>query len=337
MWVLAKALWHPEADNQALVAEFCHGFYGPGGPAMLKYIEAIHRPVRENARLYVSCYNDFTAPWPAPGVLAEAEGFLREAESAVARDPVLLDRVRLAHVPLQYVMAVRQPSSTTWNQIEKRFGKIDPAAFAGSLADRLDQFFVQTGKPWGMDETGGRSFPDFIAYLRQWGAKAGPAGDALPPELRGTEDFRLIHPWQIEQQKLNWGNRPFADPEASDGWAMRGKDEGWTMGYSFVATDDFTPGKRYKLFARVQCPQPTTEGDAFACGIYGKESLPRLDRKVPTALLTPGKYQVLEIGTLDMQPSHAFWIALVKGKNGYAVSEVRLDCLWLRGVEDREK
>jgi hypothetical protein len=36
MWVLAKALWNPEADNQALVAEFCLGFYGPGGPAMLK-------------------------------------------------------------------------------------------------------------------------------------------------------------------------------------------------------------------------------------------------------------------------------------------------------------
>ena len=46
--------------------------------------------------------------------------------------------------------------------------------------------------------------------------------------------------------------------------------------------------------------------------------------------LRPGKYQVVEIGTLEMQPGHAFWIALVKGKNGYAVPEVRLDCFWLK-------
>jgi hypothetical protein len=330
MWVLAKALWNPDVDNRTLVAEFCHGFYGPAGPAILRYIEAIHRPVRENAGLYVSCYNDFTVPWLAPEVLTEAEGSLREAEAAVAKDPVLLDRVRLAHVPLQYVLAVRQPSSTTWKQIEQRSGKINRTAFATSLADRLDQFFIKTGKPWGMDETGGRGFPEFVTYLRQWAAKAGPSGDALPPELRGVEDFRLIHPWQIEQQKLNWGNRPFADPEASDGWVMRAKDEGWTMSYNFVAGDDFTPGKRYTLFVRVQCPPPMTGGDAFACGIHGKEPLPRLDKTVPTSLLTPGRYQVVEIGTLEIEPGHAFWIALVKGKNGYAVPEVLLDCFWLR-------
>jgi hypothetical protein len=336
MWVLAKALWHPEADNQALVAEFCHGFYGAAGPAMLKYIEAIHRPIRKDSGLYVSCYNDFTSPWLMPEVLVELEGFLREAEAAVAKDAVLLDRVRLAGVPLRYVTAVRQPSSGTWKAIERKFGRVNRAEFATSVADHLDQFFIKTGKPWGMDETGGRSFPDFVAYLRQWGAKAGPAGDALPPELRGTEgDFRLIHPWQIEQQKLNWGNRPFADPEASDGWAMRAQDEGWTMSYNFVPGDDFTPGKRYALFVRVRCPSPTSDGDAFACGIHGKEPLPRLDKIVLTSGLTPGKYQVVEIGTLEMHPGHGFWIALVKGKNGYAVAEVRLDCLWLREAENR--
>jgi hypothetical protein len=255
---------------------------------------------------------------------------MREAESAAGNDAVLLDRVRLAHVPLQYMLAVRQPSSGTWKRIEQELGKIDRSAFANSLADRLDQFFIKTGKPWGMDESGGRGFPDFVAYLRQWAAKAGPAGDALPPELRGVDDYRMIHPWQIDQQNLAWGTRPFEDADASDGWAMRAKDDGWTMSYRFVAGDDFTPGKRYTLLARARCPQPTAGGEAFACGIYGKDALARIDRVVPTQALTPGRYQVVEVGTLEMHAGHCFWMALVKGENGYAVPEVRLDCFWLR-------
>lgn len=79
-----------------------------------------------------------------------------------------------------------------------------------------------------------------------------------------------------------------------------------------------------------KCPQPAGEGNAFSCGIYGKAPLPRIDKTVPTQALTPGKYQVIEVGTIGLKPGHSFWIATAKGKGGYAVSEVRLDCFWLR-------
>ncbi len=330
MWVLARAMWNPEADNGALVAEFCNGYYGPAGPAVLKYIDAIHKPVRNEESLYVTCYNDFTAPWLAPDILAEAEACLREAEAAVANDAVRSDRVRLAHVPLQYVLAVRQPTSATWERIERKLGRIDPVAFANGLADLLDQFFTKTGKPWGMDESGGHGFADFSAYLRQWALKARTNGDALPPELIGVTDrYRLIHPWQIDQQNMSWGTRPFPDPDASDGYAMRAKDEGWTMGYRFVAGDDYTPGKRYKLRVRVRCPQPERDGDAFSCGIYGQDPLPRIDKTIATKDLTPGRYQTIEVGTIELKPGHSFWICTAKRKGEYAVTEVRLDCLWL--------
>jgi len=330
MWVLAKALWNPDADNQALVAEFCNGYYGPAGPAILRYIEAIHRPVRAKSDLYVTCYNKFDAPWLAPDIMAEAEGYVREAESAVANDAARLDRVRLAHVPVQYVLAVRQPTSATWKRVEQDFGKIDRTAFANRLAGAIDQFYTKTGRPWGMDESGGRKFADFAAYLRQWAGKCGADGDARPPEMGASDGCRLIHAWQIDQQNMAWGTRPFADPDASDGWVMSAKDEGWTMGYRFLANDDYAPGKRYTLLVRVKCPQPARDGDAFSCGIYGKDPLPRIDKTVPTPALTPGKYQVVEVGTIELKPGHSFWICTTKRNGSYAVSEVRLDCLWLR-------
>jgi hypothetical protein len=331
MWVLAKAMWNPGLDDRALVEEFCDGYYGAAGSAVLRYIDALHRPVREQPAMYVTCYNDFTVPWLTPEVLADAEAAMREAEAAVAGEPAFLDRVRLAHVPLQYVLAVRQPSSATWREIERRLGKLDPAAFANTLAGDLDRFYTRTGRPWGMDESGGHAFADFTAYLRHWAGRCGAQGDVLPPELAGeTGWFRLIHPWQIDQQNMSWGTRPFEDADASDGWTMKATNEGWTMGYRFVAGDDYSPGKRYTLYVRAKCPEPTAEGEAFSCGIYGKDPLPCIDRTVRTSELTPGRYQVLEVGTLELAPGHSFWICTTKRSDTYAVPEVRLDCLWLR-------
>jgi hypothetical protein len=334
MWVLARAMWNPTQSSRDLVKEFCDGYYGHAGTAVLRYIDTIHKPVRDRPHFRVSCYNDFLSPWLAPDVLVEAEGHMRAAEAAVTDNPVYLERVRLAHVPLQYVLAVRQPSSASWRQIESRYGKMDAAAFGANLADIIDRFYTKTGKPWGMDETGGIGFADFTAYLRQWAGKCAANGDALPPDLRDTPGwYRLIHPWQIDQQGMNWGNRPIADADASDGWVMRAKDEGWTASYRFVADDDFTVGKRYKLFVRVKCPPPMSEGDAFSCGIYGRAPLPTIEKTIHTRDLTPGVYQTFEIGTIALSPGHSFWICATKRNDRYAVAEARLDSLWLREAD----
>jgi len=106
------------------------------------------------------------------------------------------------------------------------------------------------------------------------------------------------------------------------------------MGYRFVAGDDYEPGKRYTLFVRAKCPQPTAEGDAFACGVYGRDPLPTIDKTVHTQELTPGHYQAFEVGTLELAPGHSFWICTTKREDQYTVAEVRLDCLWLRQAQD---
>ena len=89
-------------------------------------------------------------------------------------------------------------------------------------------------------------------------------------------------------------------------------------------------GSGYTLFVRVRCPTPTKEGKAFSCGIYGRPPLPSIQKTVSTQTLTPNKYQVIEVGTIMPESGHGFWMALSGSKGEYAVSEVRLDCLWLR-------
>jgi hypothetical protein len=329
MWVLAKAMWDPEADGKSLVAEFCCGYYGPAGSEILKYIDAIHKPVRDNPMLYVqTSYND-RMPWLAPDVLVEAERHLREAKKKVAGKPELEKRVRHAHMPLWYVLALRGPSSRTWRAIDQKLSVTAPAEIARRLAEAIEENHV-TALAMGDSE---QRVKDFVAYLRDWSSRAGAEADLLPPELKGVagDGDRLINAVQIDYQNRGWTGGPVRDPDASTGWALASKDRGWAMCYRFSAADDFVPGKRYTLTVRVKCSQPKKEGPAFRCGVHAEDGYSPTQKTVPTKELTPGRYQPIEVGTLAFQPGHVVWFDLnANGKGDYPLSEIRLDCIWLR-------
>ncbi len=181
MWVLAHAMWNPEADGRSLVAEFCSGYYGSAGPGILKYIDAIHRPVRNNPMLYVQTTYDDDMPWLAAGVLAEAAGHLREAERKVAGNSVLEKRVRHASMPLWYVLALRGPSSRTWRVIESRLGPIRGTELAARLAKTIEEHNI----PCLAEGDSPQRVKDFTDYLRDWSSRVGAETDLLPPELKG--------------------------------------------------------------------------------------------------------------------------------------------------------
>lgn len=45
-WVLARLLWDPSLDPQALIREFLDAYYGAAAPAMQEYLDLAHREVR---------------------------------------------------------------------------------------------------------------------------------------------------------------------------------------------------------------------------------------------------------------------------------------------------
>ncbi len=331
MWVLAKAMWNPEADGKALVAEFCNGYYGPAGPEILKYIDAIHRPVRDNPRLYVQTAYDDRMPWLAPDVLVEAERHLREAEKKVAGKPELEKRVRHAHMPLWYALALRGPSSQTWRSIKRKLGPVPSSEITARLATTIEEHGITTLS----QGNGPERVKEFLAYLREWSSRVGTEEDLLPPELKGAarDGYRLINAVQIDHQNQGWTGGPVRDPDASTGWALASKDRGWAMCYRFSEADDFVPGKRYTLTVRVKCSQPKKEGPAFSCGVHAEDGYSPTRKTVPTKELTPARYQAIEVGTLAFQPGHVVWFDLnADGKGDYPLSEIRLDCIWLREV-----
>lgn len=138
-WVLAKLMWDPSRNTGELIREFLCGYYGRAATHIDAYMRLIHRTamaieyypgsylmqrcwkklgLKNPAK--AGCYLDLgatcDAPFLAPDVLLESLRHLEAAENAVKGDDKLVTRVRLAELPVWYVILMR------WNEI-RRYAK----------------------------------------------------------------------------------------------------------------------------------------------------------------------------------------------------------------------
>ena len=101
LWLLAKLMWDAQVDDQALIEDFCQGYYGPAGDAILAYLDVIHDAVEvTDDHLGLSSRPD--AEFLSFATLEAGWRHMRAAEEAVAADPVLRKRVRLQHIPVLF-------------------------------------------------------------------------------------------------------------------------------------------------------------------------------------------------------------------------------------------
>jgi hypothetical protein len=105
-YLLARLLWNPRADVDAVTKDFLDGYYGKAGAFIAGYIRALEAALwRSAAKL------DIYEP-PAvhagdhlsAGDVASYNALFDRAEAAAAGDPATLARVRTARLPLMYAM-----------------------------------------------------------------------------------------------------------------------------------------------------------------------------------------------------------------------------------------
>ena len=111
-FVLCKALWNPDLDVRATIADYCRAAYGPGAAAMLRYherLEKISAAVRGDALLATKrtphaarlCFHY------SPAALSALEADLAAAQAALGNtDPAALARVNMAADSVQYARRV---------------------------------------------------------------------------------------------------------------------------------------------------------------------------------------------------------------------------------------
>jgi hypothetical protein len=322
MWVLAKALWNPKADGNALMSEFEAGYYGPAAGAIRKYIDIMHAYGRAND-YHLGRFTRMNVPFLQPGILADAEAALREADKAAAGDASLEKRVRHAHLPLWYMLAKRGPDSPTWQAVEAKVGKLDFTEIA-ALSN-------QAAKEWGIYAVADpeESAPWF-EWLTDYAALLKTKGHVLPPELKADDlkTCRLIQARQIDSSYLERTGQWIKMEGASDGWVLRVIQPGWKVQHTFSPYDEYTPGKTYTLSVRVKGAQKKKDGVALKFGLIDGTAASKLPSKdVQAAELADGQFHVFDLGPFPAGKNVVLWMST--SRDG-SMPEAYLDCLWLR-------
>ena len=96
-----KLLANVDQNPDALIQDFLKGYYGPAADPLWKYITLLHDKV-ENDNIHMHLYTNPAMGYLTDDIMAAAEALFDQAEQNVANDPTLLERVKVARLPLQY-------------------------------------------------------------------------------------------------------------------------------------------------------------------------------------------------------------------------------------------
>ncbi len=155
-WPLAKPLWNPRANVNALMNAFLAGYHGPAAPFIRRYMDLMHDEVTRTKH-ELKYYPPTTAPFLSQPVIAKADALFASAEKTVAKDAALLHRVKAARLPVHYVMMQREKA---W----KRSGaKWQPSLSGHALRERFFEI-AAAEKMTTINE--GRSMDDFRTATR---------------------------------------------------------------------------------------------------------------------------------------------------------------------------
>jgi len=96
-----RLLWNPDEDPEALIQDFLEGYYGSAREPLWEYIRMLHDKV-EQENIHMHLYTNPAQGYLTDDVLNRARELFDLAEAEVAGDTELLERVRVARMPLTY-------------------------------------------------------------------------------------------------------------------------------------------------------------------------------------------------------------------------------------------
>lgn len=135
-YLLSKITWNPDIDGTAVMKSFCDDYYGKGGRYIWEYVQLLEDKVTKD-NIHMKIWAGPVDAYLTPEIIAKSDALFDKAEAA-AESPDILDRVKQARLPIEYVKLM-QP--------------IMRNEFKGKEADlrkQLDGFVVKC-KHYGMD------------------------------------------------------------------------------------------------------------------------------------------------------------------------------------------
>ena len=124
-YVLAKLLWNPDYDTDKAINDFLEAFYGAAWRPLRAYLDLFtDRMKAEDA--HMGCYEQKDVPHLSDADIQNAQQLFDQAQALVANDPVLLRRVRVERLSLDWLCLWRAsranaPRDAFITEVQRRF------------------------------------------------------------------------------------------------------------------------------------------------------------------------------------------------------------------------
>jgi len=143
-YLIAKLLWNPDADVDAIMTDFLNGYYGAAGPSIRNYIDTMHDALatsHDQLNIYGYPYDGFDS-YLRPDLIKVYSELFDRAEAAVRDQPEILERVKTARLPLEF--AILDISLRDVNVDLSYFDKTENGwSVKPAMRERLDNFVSQ--------------------------------------------------------------------------------------------------------------------------------------------------------------------------------------------------
>lgn len=151
-YVLAKLLWDPDQDFEALLTDFTNGYYGPAGKPIKAYIQLMHDELAKDKDYFLFLYGDPSeafGSYLSSDLLERYSVLFDEAARAVAQDSALSKRVRSARLGLDYAILEASRKNISKQYALLRASGDGQEGLNRDLVKKLDDF-VQNCKENGV-------------------------------------------------------------------------------------------------------------------------------------------------------------------------------------------
>lgn len=121
-----KLAWDPDQDADEIIRDFLHGYYGSAWQPIWEYITLLHDKI-EKENIHMHLYTNPAQGYLSDDIIDKVSKLFDEAEAKVSDQPELLERVRVARMPIVYARMFPR------NGYEIKDGKL---VFQGEMASQ---------------------------------------------------------------------------------------------------------------------------------------------------------------------------------------------------------
>ncbi len=193
-YLISKLLWNPWLNVDSVMNDFLFGYYGAAGGTIRKYIDVMRAELIKGGkplRIFGSP-TEAADTYLAPTLIAKYNSLFDEAEKLVASSAEILERVRIARLPLMYATMEQAKKNFTGEHglFEKVNGKWEPKTSIRNMVDEFTDLCLREG----------------VTQVKEW---------STPPEAYRSAMYRLYA--QGMNEHLAFGKKVMMiSPDTSD-------------------------------------------------------------------------------------------------------------------------